>query len=120
MCTRVMPTRRALAARVELERALGRERLIVLRDLIALRQVRIEVVLAREDRLLVNRAAERQRRLDRQLDGAAVEHRQRARQPEADGTECVFGARAERVLQPQKILVSVSSWAWISRPMTGS
>ena len=34
----------------EFDRALARERLLVLRDLIALRQVGIEVVLAREDR----------------------------------------------------------------------
>ena len=38
----------------DLEFAVGRERLIVLRDLIALRQIWIEVILAREDRLLVD------------------------------------------------------------------
>src|SRR4029079_9579787 len=43
------------------EAAARRQRQLVLRDLVALRQVGIEVVLAREDRRLVDRAAERQR-----------------------------------------------------------
>jgi hypothetical protein len=32
----------------------------------------------------------------------------------------VFGGDPNVVLQPQKILLAVSSWQWISRPMTGS
>jgi hypothetical protein len=36
------------------------------------------------------------------------------------GQTCVFGSPPKAALQPQKILVSVSSWAWISSPMTGS
>ena len=45
--------------RVDLDRAARRERPVVLRDLVALRQVRVEVVLARELRLAVDRRADR-------------------------------------------------------------
>ena len=62
------------------------QRLIVLRDLVALGQVRIEIVLAREDRHRVDRAVQRQRGLDGQFHGVAIQHRQRARQAQADRT----------------------------------
>jgi hypothetical protein len=32
----------------------------------------------------------------------------------------VFGGAPNAVLQPQKIFEAVRSWAWISRPITGS
>ena len=44
----------------------------------------------------MNRAAERQRRADRTVDRAPVQHRQRARQPEAHRTDVRVGRRAER------------------------
>ena len=102
----MMPTRRALAARSNSSAALGRERPVVLGDLVALREVGIEVVLAREDRALVDRAPERQRGLHRQLDRAAVEDRQRAGQAEADRADVVLGGAPKRVLQPQNSLVA--------------
>jgi hypothetical protein len=40
--------------------------------------------------------------------------------PRHTGQTCVFGGAPNRVLQPQKIFVSVRSCAWISKPMTGS
>ena len=67
------------------ERAAPAERRLVLADLVALRQVGVEVVLAREDRVLGDLAAEREAELDRELDRARVRHRQRARMREADG-----------------------------------
>ena len=39
--------------------------------------------------------------------------------PRQTGQTLVFGGAPNAVLHPQKIFVSVSSWAWISRPMTG-
>jgi hypothetical protein len=72
------------AAGLELHGAAGRQRPIVLGDLIALGQVRIEVVLAREHRRRLHRAAERMRRPHRELDGALVQDRQRSRQSQAD------------------------------------
>src|SRR5512138_3524965 len=52
-----------LAARLELEHPLRRQRAVVLRDLVPLRKVRVEVVLARENRGFVHGAPERERRL---------------------------------------------------------
>ncbi len=40
--------------------------------------------------------------------------------PRHTGQTFVFGGDPNVVRQPQKIFVSVSSCAWISRPMTGS
>src|SRR5688572_27021377 len=40
--------------------------------------------------------------------------------PRQTGQMLVFGGAPNVVLQPQKILLAVSSWQWISRPMTGS
>ena len=63
------------------------ERLVVLRDLVALREVRIKVVLAREDTALVDRAAERLGRESRKLNGLPVQHRQSSGQAKAHGAD---------------------------------
>ncbi len=76
--------------------AAGRERLVELRDLIALRQVGVEVVLAREDRRAVNLATGRQPHADRQLDGLAIEHGQRAGIAETNRTDLRIRRSAER------------------------
>ena len=55
-----------------LEFAIRRERLIVLRDLITLRQVGIEVILAREDRLLIDPQTKRECGPRAELNGAPV------------------------------------------------
>ena len=102
-----------------LHRALRGERPFVLRDLIALRQIGIEVVLPREDRRLVDGAAERERRANGVVDRAAVQHRQRPGSPMHTGQTWVLGGAPNAVLQPQKIFDAVSSCAWTSRPMTG-
>ena len=72
------------------------ERLLVLRDLITLRQVRIEVILARENRPVPDGAAERQRGANREIDRGPVEHRQRAGQSETDRADVRVRRRAER------------------------
>ncbi len=61
------------------------ERLVELRDLVALGQVGIEIVLASKDRALADFGVDGLRRKGSKLDRARVEHRQRARQPQADG-----------------------------------
>ena len=91
-----MPTRRTPARRRGLDRPRARQRPLVLRDLIALGQVRIEVVLAREDRRLVDPATERERGADREVDRGAIEDRQRARETETDRTDVRVGRSAER------------------------
>src|SRR5207248_1604720 len=61
------------------------ERLVVLGDLVRLRVVGIEVVLAVEDGALRDLALEREAELDAVLDRCAVRHRQRAGERETDG-----------------------------------
>src|SRR5258708_26625998 len=80
----------------DLEPALHREREVELRDLVALRQVRVHVVLTVEFRVLGRPAVERDARGDRELDRAAVRVRERARQPEAD----LAGERVRRRAGP--------------------
>src|SRR6185436_4723155 len=76
------PFRRTVTG--DLEATPKRERPLVLGDLVPLRKIRIEVVLARKDRLWLHRAAKRQCRLDGVVDRQSVEDRERARQTEAD------------------------------------
>ena len=71
------------------------ERLVVLRDLVALGQVRIEVVLAGEARVRADAAVQRQRAFDGQFHGLAAQHRQRAGQAQADRADIGVGRRAE-------------------------
>src|SRR5581483_4231572 len=73
----------AVAAR-DLEPAVHVEREVVLRDLVALRQVGVHVILAVELRVLGHLAVEREARGDRELDRAPVRDRERARQTQAD------------------------------------
>src|SRR5204862_6552331 len=62
--------------------AAGRERLFVLRYLITLGEVGVEVVLAREAALLVDRVVRREGREHRHLDGGAVQDGERPREPQ--------------------------------------
>jgi len=75
--------------------AAGADRQFVLRDLIALRQVWIEIVLPRPDRPLGDPAAESLAGLDGHLHRGAVEAGQRAGQAQADGADLRVGRRAE-------------------------
>jgi hypothetical protein len=71
------------------------DRRLVLADLVALRQVRIEVVLAREDRAVVDRSLDREPEADPVLDGGAVRDRQRARKRDIDRRSLGVRRRAE-------------------------
>ncbi len=90
-----MPTRLRLAGHLILDAPTGGDGPLVLRDLIALREVGIEVVLTREDRHRVDPALEGVRDPDGELHGLPVQHRQRARQPEADGADVGVRRRPE-------------------------
>jgi len=79
----------------DIDAAVLPQRLVVLRNLVALGQVRIEVVLARKARFRANPAVQRQRPFDRQFHRLAAQHRQRARQPQADRADVGVGRRAE-------------------------
>src|SRR5450759_2797396 len=52
----------------------------VLADLVALGQVGVKIILARENRATVNLGADREPEADRALDCAAIEHGEHARQ----------------------------------------
>ena len=97
------------------------DRLVVLGDLVVLRHVGIEVVLAGEDRLLrhaqVDRLGEAQGELDRLL----VQHRAASPgSPRHTGQTCVLGSAPNSLGQPQNSLVAVDSSQCTSRPMTAS
>ena len=74
-------------ANFDFEPATGSERQFVLRDLIALGQVRVEVILAGEAGMLVDRAVQRERSAHGHLHGAFVEHWQSTGEAETDGTD---------------------------------
>ena len=86
----------ALPAGVDLHSAATRQRPLVLRNLVALGQVGIEVVLPREHRPFLHLAAEGEGGGDGIIDGPAVQHRERAGQPDAHRADVGVGPGAER------------------------
>ena len=80
----------------EIEEAVDVERLVVLADLVRLRHVGVEVVLAVE-RARLDRAVEGRADAHRQLDRVLVEHRQRAGQAERDRVDVGVRLVAEAV-----------------------
>jgi hypothetical protein len=79
----------------EIKRAALHHRRFVLADLVALGQVGIEVVLAREDRHRRDRRADGEAEANRALDGTAVGHGQGAGQRQVDGRGLRVRRRAE-------------------------
>jgi hypothetical protein len=78
-------TDRARAGRrVDLDRAAGREGAVVLGDLVALRKIRVEVVLARETGVGVNGRSDGLREPQPERDGVAVQNGKRSRKAETD------------------------------------
>ena len=71
--------------------------LVELRDLVALGQVGIEVVFARKDGALAHLAVEGERGERGKLDSLGIEHRQRARQPQAHRADVGVGRRAKMI-----------------------
>jgi hypothetical protein len=77
------------------DRAADHDRQVHLADLVALGEVGVEVVLAREHALLGDVGADRQAEADRALDRAAVEHRQHAGQGDVHRARLAVGLGAE-------------------------
>ncbi len=96
------------------------DRNLVLADLVALRQVRVEVILAREDAARRDMGADGQPELDGALDGALVQHGQHARQREVHGRGLRVGFGPERGGGAGKIFEAVESCVCVSRPITTS
>ena len=84
-----------LAAHMDVDRTPLAEGTIVLGDLVALRKVRVEVVLSREDAPRVDRRADRESGHDGEFDGPLVQDREHAREPEANRTDLSIRRRAE-------------------------
>ena len=89
--------------------AAAAQRLVVLGDLVALRQVGVEVVLAVEDRARRDLAAEREADHQAEVDRARVDHRQRAGQPEADRAGVGVRRRRRRTARSRRTSSSRSS-----------
>ena len=83
------------AVDVDVHRALAHHRLLVLRDLVALRQVGVEIVLAVEDRALVDLGLQPQPGAHRLLDAEFIDHRQHAGHGGVDQRDVVIGRAAE-------------------------
>ncbi len=73
------------AANFDLEPAAGSKGQFVLRDLVALGEVRVEIVFPGEARMAVDGAIQRERGTHGHFDGALVEHGESSGQAEADG-----------------------------------
>ena len=87
--------RAALLAHHERHPAAVHHGRLVLADLVALGQIGIEVVLAREDRLLGDTCTDSEAEADRAFHRRPVEHRQRAGQREVDRAGLRVGCGAE-------------------------
>ena len=79
----------------DLDGAMLGQGLVILRNLVALGQVGIEIILAGENRSFVDAAVQRHGRQRGELHCFAVQHRQRSRQTQADGTNIGVGRIAE-------------------------
>jgi len=96
------------------------QRLVVLRNLVALGQVGIEVILARKDRCLIDAAIQRHRGQGGELDRLAVQHRQSSGHAQAHGTNIRIGrsteargAGAEDLSRRQKLNVHFEANDWL-------
>ncbi len=86
----------AAALEVDLDRALAHDRVLELRDLIALRQIGVEVVLAVEHRAQVDLGVEAKTGAHRLLHAALVDHGQHAGHGGVDQRHLGVGIGAER------------------------
>ncbi len=114
---------RALVLLVEqdLDLALADQRVVELADLIALRQIGVEVILAVEAAPAVDHRVERHAGAHRLADALAVRHRQHPRHRRVDQRTCVFGSAPNAVAAPENSFDAVAViCAWTSRPITTS
>src|SRR5690606_24715833 len=76
---------RAVAG-IDFQRTAGDDRPVVLADLVSLREIGIEIVLAREDRPRLDPGADREPEAHRHAHRLPVQHREDAWQAEIEGT----------------------------------
>ena len=105
----------------DLDLALAHQRMVELADLIALRQVGVEIILAVEAAPAVDHRVERHAGAHRLADALAVGHRQHARHGRVDQRDLRVGLGAERRRRAGEQLDAVAViCAWTSRPTTTS
>ena len=110
-----------LVVEQHLDLALADQRVVELADLIALRQIGVEIVLAVEARPFVDLGVERHAGAHRLADALAVRHRKHARHRGVDQADLRVGLGAERGRRAGEELGRWSRiWAWTSRPTTTS
>ena len=120
-CTRVMPILFcAPSVGLDFDVAMLGQRLVVLRNLVALGQVGIEVVLAGEDRSLVGSAVQRRRRQHGKLHRPPFSTGKRTRQTETHRAHVGVRRIAKVGRAAAEDFVWVRSWTCTSSPMTGS
>ena len=113
--------REALAVRqIDHDLALAHDRRLVLADLIALRQIGIEIVLPVEHRLQVDLRLKAEAGAHRLAHAFLVDHRQHARHRRIDQRDVAFGAPPNSVEAPENSLALEVTWAWTSMPITTS
>src|SRR5439155_6570201 len=88
----------------DLDTAADAERPIVLGDLVALGEIRIEVVLSGEDAPFRDRGADRETGHDRETDRPLVQHGKHPRKSEAHRTDLGIGSCSERSAAPAEYL----------------
>jgi hypothetical protein len=86
---------RPAVGQIDDDLALAHDRLLVLRDLIAEWQVGVEIILPREDGMLVDLRLQREPRAHGLAHALLVEHRQHARHGRVDEAHLRVGRRAE-------------------------
>ena len=88
----------------DLNLALADERMVELADLIALRQIRVEIILPVEARPGIDLRIERHAGAHRLADAFLIGHRKHAGQRGVDKATCVFGSAPNSVAAPEKSL----------------
>ena len=118
-CSRSMPTLICSRRRqVDDDLALADDRALVLADLIALRQVGIEVVLPVEDRALVDLRLEAEAGAHRLAHAFLVDHRQHAGHRRIDEADMWrWARRRNRSRRPRTAWRCEVTWAWTSMPI---
>ena len=104
----------------DIDEAVLGERLIVLRNLVALGQVGIEIILAGETGDRIDAQFSAMAALMASSTASRLRTGSAPGNPRQTGQTLVFGGAPKPVGHPQKILVRVASWQCTSRPITGS
>ena len=112
---------RAFLVGRDVEMPLADERVIELADLIALRQVGVEIILAVESRPFVDRGVDRHAGAHRLADALGVGDGQHAGHRRINEADLGVWLRPERGRRAGRNSLALEvTWAWTSRPITTS